>query len=96
MLRHGGVEVLRYGSKYDVAFARYDWGGVLAPCTVSSRDALARFLLTKIGIRQQEIESLLAEVDAHGSAHVEDVVLSDELRLRYGMVAPTEEIVASE
>ena len=95
MVRYGAVGVLRCGEKYDITFARYDWSGVMAACTVFSRDSLQWFLLNKIRLVPYAVQELLAQVDAEGSGCVENVALSDEFRLRCGLVAPAEGIRAA-
>ncbi len=67
----------------------------MAPCTVFSRDSLVWFLLDKVRVVPYALKELLAQVNAEGSGHIENVALSDEFRLRYGMVAPAEGIRAA-
>ncbi len=92
MVRYGELGVLKCSGRYDITFARNDWSGVMAPCTVFSRDVLAWFLTEKVRLRQHAVEELLGLIDTQSSGHLGNVPMSDEFRLRYGMVAPAESL----
>ena len=90
MVRHGRVGVMRHGETYDITFARNDWSGSMAPCTVFDRKSLVWFLLSKLHIEMGTLKNLLVQLDEAGVARTGNMELDDESRLRYGMVAPTE------
>src|SRR5260370_37599480 len=92
MVRYGELGVLKCSGRYDITFARNDCSGVMAPCTVFSRDVLAWFLTEKVRLRQHAVEELLGLIDTQSSGHLGNVPINDEIRLRFGIVAPAESL----
>ncbi len=91
MEREGSLSILKHGDRFDVMFSRYDWsGGVMSPCKVEGRDALAELLEKKVHIMPEMVKDVLRQLRAQDSVHVPRIRLTDEERFELGLVSPDE------
>jgi hypothetical protein len=67
-----------------VTFAPYAYSGVLRPRRLRGRDALASFLKRDAHLNYDALSSALGKIDSQRSAHVPNVILTDEEITRLG------------
>jgi hypothetical protein len=93
VIREGSLDLVPYGSEWHVLFARYDWGGgAMSPLRVTGRDTLIKVLKEQISLIPEALSKAIKRMDAGESVSIPNVFLSDETRLRLGLVSPAEGI----
>ena len=92
--REGSLGVIRYEStvmtvpeEYDVTFARYNQSGVLRPRRLRGRDVLVSFLKGDVHLNDDALSMTLDKIDSQRSAHVPNVIFTDEEIARLGFAA---------
>lgn len=89
--REGALGIIRYQNtvtnlpeQYDVTFGRYDRGGVLRPRRLQGREGLIRFLERDAHPNNDALKSMLETIDAGRSAHIHNIVFTDDEIARLG------------
>jgi hypothetical protein len=93
VIREGCLDLaLRGVEVFDVLFLRYDWSGALSPRRVFGRGALVELLTRRIGLTADALKNALDQIASGSTASLQNVFMSDELRIQLGLVSPDEGI----
>jgi hypothetical protein len=99
MIREGSLNIIQVDATaalepavYTLLFLRNDYHGALATRTIVGRDALLKILKDEVNLTQDALNDALQQFTKKKTASLAHVRLSDEIRLRLGLVNPNEGI----
>jgi hypothetical protein len=91
VIREGCLDIVQRGvEEFALLFLRYDWRGALSPRRVFGRDALIRVLTEQVGLTFGALKDAMNQLTSGGTASLQNVFMSDELRIQLGLVSPNE------
>jgi hypothetical protein len=94
VIREGCLDIVQRGVEvFDVHFLRYDWSGALSPRRVFGRGALVELITEQVGLTTDAIKNAMAQIAAGNTASLQNILMSDEVRLQLGLVSPSEGLV---